>query len=61
MSPRKILPSASPAHPTPKHLRTRASRHPRKGNSHTELTKSELEKMMLDAARLRALYAQSDE
>jgi hypothetical protein len=63
MSARKILPSTPATQPARamKRIRAHASRHARKSNSHTALTKSELEKMMLDAARLRAIYAHSDE
>jgi hypothetical protein len=62
MSPRRTLPSASsPRHfaSASKRIRTRAPRHSRKGNSHAELTKSELEEMVFQAARMRAIKARS--
>lgn len=62
MSPRKSLPIASPpTHPATalKQTGKRAPRRPRKDNSHTELTRNELEQMVFDAAHLRAINARS--
>jgi len=62
MSPRKSLSVAS--WPTPpaaamKRPKAGALRRRHKGNSQTELTRSELEEMVLEAARMRAVNARS--
>jgi len=61
MSPRKSLSVASlPAPPLGAVKRPKAGvRHRRKGNSQTEMTRSELEEMVLEAARMRAVNARS--
>ena len=60
MSPRN-LPSAAarPKQPAVAANRMKARARRRKGNSHTELTRSELEQMVLEAARMRAVQARS--
>jgi len=50
-----------PAHPVAAVRRPKAGalRRRRKGNSHAQLTRDELEQMLLDAARMRASGARS--
>jgi len=54
--------TALPAAKSPaagKRSRAAARRRPPKGNSHTELSRDELQKMLFHAAHLRALNARS--
>ena len=53
-----MLPHKSPA-VAARPPRKRALRRPHKGNSHTELNRSELEQMLFQAARMRAAKAHS--
>jgi ribosomal protein L13E len=61
MSPRRS-PSAAPTPPLAVAQRPQRAAHgrvPRKGNSQTEFTAEELEKMVVEAARRRAVGARS--
>lgn len=61
MSPRKsISPGSFPTHPVAAARARKARAEPRhKGNSQTQMTQSELEEMVLQAARMRAIKAHS--